>query len=258
MFDLTGKTAWVTGSTRNLGRAMLEALAARGANIVVSNRHDREELDKAVAELKERFPKVSVLGVQLDVADEESVKTAVEKIVQAIGPVDILVNNAAIRPFKPLAEMTLADWNHVMAVNLTGPYLCTQAVIPYMKERRWGRIINISGQSAYTGRPNRINTVASKAGLIGFTRALAQELAPYGITANCVLPGMFRTGRVDGWHPNVEEQYRLAEEKIPLGRLGLPQDLAPAIVFFASDEAGYITGQELHVNGGAFPTVRGG
>lgn len=257
MFDLTGKTAWVTGSTRNLGFAMLRALASRGANVVVSNRQDKSELHRAVAELRREF-NVTVFGVQLDITDQQSVAAAVRQIEDAVGPVDILVNNAAIRPFAPLHEVTLTEWNNVLAVNLTGAFLCTQAVVPGMKERRWGRIINIGGQAAYTGRPNRIHAVTSKAGIVGFTRALAQELAPYGITANCIVPGVFRTTRTADWHPNVEEHYAAVTELVPLGRLGRPEDLAPAVVFFASEEAGYITGQELFVNGGSFPTVRGG
>lgn len=235
---------------------MLRDLASRGANVVVSNRTNREELDRAVAELQQAFPSVKVHGVQVDITDPDSVAAAVSEIESAIGPVDIMVHNASIRPYRPFDQVTLAEWNKVLATNLTGAFLCVQAVVPKMKERRWGRIITIGGRSAYIGKPNRIHAVTSKAGLVGFTRALAQELAPYGITVNCVIPGMFRTQRTEDWHPDVEAQYSAAIKQIPMGRLGLPEDLSPAIVFLASEEARYITGQEIHVNGGSFPTVR--
>ena len=262
MFELDGKTAWVTGSARNLGKAMVTDLARQGADVVVSNRTNTAELDETVAELREAFD-VSVTGVQLDVGDPAAVEAAVEQIRDDVGGVDVLVNNAAIRPRQSIDEMTLDDWNRVIQTNLTGAYLCTRAVFGGMRERGWGRVLSISGVDAYEGHVDRLHVTTTKTGIIGFTRAMAQEGAQAGVTANCIVPGSFDTERRDDWFPDegdreewLERDYAVRRRRIPLDRLGRPDELSPAVVFLASEEAGFITGQVLHVNGGAYPTIR--
>jgi 3-oxoacyl-[acyl-carrier protein] reductase len=255
MFDLSDKTAWVTGSAQNLGKAMVDDLATQGANVVVSNRTNTEKLEKTIEELQEKHDS-AVYGVQLDITNEEAVADAVEEIHRNVGSVDVMVNNAAHRPHQAIDDITLEDWNHVLETNLTGAFLCTRAVIPDMIEQGWGRIISISGIDAYFGKPQRLHVVSTKAGIIGFSRALAQELAEHGITSNCVSPGVFRTDRPDDWHPNPEIRYQGIRDRTPLQRLGRPEGLSPMIVFLASEESRYVTGQELLVNGGLFPTTR--
>ncbi|MFC7133246.1 MULTISPECIES: SDR family NAD(P)-dependent oxidoreductase [Salinibaculum] len=251
--DLTGKTAWVTGSARNIGKAIAAEMAASGANVVVSNRSNEAELDAAVADLRERFD-TSVIGVQTDVSDPDAVLDAVETIGQELGPVDILVNNAAVRPHNPVEDITLEEWNTVVGTNLTGPFLCARAVVPDMREAGWGRIITMSGADAMFGQSNRLHVASTKAGLFGYTRALAHELAEDGITSNCIAPGIAKTDRAgEGQGQPDLEPYR---QRIPLGYICDPEEIAPTATFLASDHGGYITGQVVHVNGGLFPTIR--
>jgi NAD(P)-dependent dehydrogenase (short-subunit alcohol dehydrogenase family) len=251
MFELDGRTAWVTGSTKNLGRQMLADLAEQGADIVVSNRTSEEELDETAEALDDTYD-VEVLGVQVDIGELDSVEEAWNEIEDEFGGVDILVNNAAIRPHRPFKEMTFEEWEEVLRTNLTGAYLCTDAVLPYMERNNWGRIISISGVDAFFGQPERPHVVTSKAGIIGFSRAVAHEFASEGITANTVVPGTFRTAREGNW----EDRYQTVIDRIPVGRLGTPEDLSPMIVFLASEEGSYVTGQTFHVNGGYFPTLK--
>jgi len=255
MFELDGKTAWVTGSTRNLGRAMVEDLAGQGADVVVSNRSGGQALKDAVSEVRESTSS-EVLGAQVDISDPESVERAVETIEDDLGSVDVLMNNAAVRPHQPIEEITLEDWERVLRTNLTGAFLCTKAVLPGMIDQEWGRIISISGIDGFVGSANRLHNVSAKAGLVGFTRALPNEVSEYGITVNCVVPGAFDTDRSPEDYPNLEELYAQQRARTLLRRLGDPEELSPAVVFLASEEASYVTGQVLHVNGGLFPAMR--
>lgn len=256
MFDLTGKTAWVTGSTRNLGRIMIEDFAKQGADVVVSNVSNDEERKKAVAEISSEYDS-EVMGVQVDIRDPDSVENAVEEIADSLGSVDILVNNAAIRPHQSIDEITLDDWENVLRTNLTGAWLCSKAVLPGMKDNGWGRIIHIGGTNAFIGSANRLHNVVAKAGLVGLTRALPNEVSEYGITVNCVVPGTFDTERPDGDYPTLDTQYNLLENsRVLLRRLGKPEELSPAVIFLASKEASYMTGQTVFVNGGRYPAMR--
>lgn len=258
MFDLDGKTAWVTGSAQNLGKAMLGAMAEQGARVVVSNRSNDERLEETVREFRSEY-ETEVLGVQLDIADQESVAAAYDRITDELGPVDVLVNNAAIRPHRELDELTLDIWERVVRTNLTGSYVVTNAVLPDMQRRGWGRVINVTGDGIWLGPRNTLPIVSSKAGLVGFTRVLANEVADDGVTVNCMSPGLFDTERHPEWYDTgegMELAYDHAEERIPLGRVGRPEDIAPAAVFFASEESRWITGQVLHVNGGFYPITR--
>lgn len=250
--DLSGKTAWVTGSARNIGRAVVSEFAACGADVIVSNRENSAELESTVVDIRNRADG-EVHGVQLDVGDPASVRSAVGEIHANLGDIDILVNNAAIRPHSSLSELSLDDWERVLRTNLTGPFLCTRSVIGDMVDNEWGRIISISGSDAFFGKPNRLHVATTKAGILGFTRAIAQEFAEYNITSNCIVPGVVNTDRRTGQGDPDLQTYR---DHIPLGRIGDPEELAPVLSLLATDLGSYITGQEFHVNGGLFPTVR--
>jgi NAD(P)-dependent dehydrogenase (short-subunit alcohol dehydrogenase family) len=251
--DLTGKTAWVTGSARNIGRSIVTEMAASGADVVVTNHSNNAELEATVSDLRAEYD-IDVLGQQVDVGDPDAVSTAVTRIDEKVGSVDILVNNAAIRPHTPIEDLTLEEWNDVLRTNLTGPFLCARAVVPGMRESGWGRIIAMSGSDALFGRANRVHVASTKAGLFGYTRALAYELADDGITVNCIAPGIAQTDRKGEGQsqPNLEK-YR---QHIPLGYICDPDDIAPIATFLASEQASYITGQVVHVNGGLLPTTR--
>jgi len=171
--------------------------------------------------------------------------------------VDILVNNAAIRPLSKISEITLEEWDLVLATNLRAPFFLSQAVLPAMIRRKWGRIINIGGLDAYWGKPRRAHNVSAKLGLTGLTRALANEVARFGVTVNIVVPGTTDTVRPHPeWYPELEKLYNERRERIPMGRIGLPQEVANACLFLASDLATYTTAQEFFVSGGAYPLVR--
>lgn len=256
MFRLDGKIVWVTGSTKNIGRAIAEDFAEQNADVVVSNRSGGKELESAVAEISDAYES-RVHGVSVDISDREAVFDAVAEIEEELGTVDVLVNNAAIRPHQSHDDIELSDWNRVLSVNLTGAFNCVSAVTPGMRERGWGRIINISGIDAFFGEADRVHVVSTKAGLLGMTRALATELGEFGITVNCVVPGVFDTERDVEKYPNLEFRYEVHRRRTPLGRLGQPEELSPAVVFLSTDEASFVTGEVLHVNGGLFPTVQG-
>ena len=241
MFSLTGKTALLTGASGGIGAAIAKALHDAGATIAISGTRI-ETLDKVKAAVGER---VFILPCNLSNAvDVEKLVPAAEV---ALGGVDILVNNAGITRDGLAMRMKDEDWQAVIDVNLTANFRLSRAAVKLMMRKRFGRIINITSVVGVTGNPGQANYVASKAGLIGMTKSLAQELATRNITANCIAPGFIASPMTDVLN---DKQKEAILGRIPAGRMGGPTDIAAAVVYLASDEAGYVTGQTLHVNGG--------
>ena len=249
---LKGKTALITGASRNIGRAIALAFAAEGADLVLNTRVNRDELEAVAEECRKAGVRVApVLG---DVGDPEAVETMVRQGLAELGAIDVLVCNAAIRPHRPLMETSIDEWHRVLAVNLHAAFYLARAVVPGMKERRGGSIIALGGLSSLTGRPNTAAVTTAKTGLLGLIRALAAELGPFGIRANMVIPGFMATERrYAEWYPEHQEVPPSAPEQlkqIPLRRFGRPDELAEACVFLASDASSYVTGDALRVMGG--------
>ena len=239
--DLTGKTAFVTGSTRGIGRAIAQSLHGAGAKVAIVGRQ-LEQARSVAGELGDRAH-----GVACDVAQPSQVESALTEIEKALGPVDILVNNAGLTRDNILLRLTDDDWNTVLDANLKGSFNTIRAAIKGMMKRRSGRIINITSIVGLTGNKGQANYAASKAGLIGLTKSIAKEYASRNILANCVAPGFIET---DMTHALPAEARATLLEEIALGRLGRPEDVAGTVLFLASDLAGYITGQVLVVDGG--------
>jgi 3-oxoacyl-[acyl-carrier protein] reductase len=239
--DLTGKVAFVTGSTRGIGLAIARAMHAAGAKVAIVGR-DAERARTVAAGLGER-----TTGVGCDVAVAEQVEKALAAAESALGPIDVLVNNAGLTRDNILLRLTDADWDAVLDANLKGAFHTTRGVIKGMMKRRSGRIINVTSIVGLVGNKGQANYAASKAGLIGFTKSVAKEYAGRGILANCIAPGYIETDMTSGL-PDAAKATLLQE--IALGRLGRPEDVAGAALFLASDLAAYITGQVLVVDGG--------
>jgi NAD(P)-dependent dehydrogenase (short-subunit alcohol dehydrogenase family) len=255
--DLSGHTALVTGAARNIGRATALALAAAGAHVIGTwvTPSSRDLVAAACAEIRSAGGSAETL--ELDLADPAAANRTVHERVATGGVIDIVVHNAAIRPRTKLLDIDDAEWTLVHDTNLKAPFFVNQAVIPGMARRGWGRIVHISGLDAYWGNPQRAHVVASKLGAVGLVRAQANEVARWGITVNAVVPGTIDTVRPHPeWYPEAANRYAERERQIPMGHTGTSEDIARACLFLASPDAGYITGQELHVTGGAFPLVR--
>ncbi|MGB6875697.1 MAG: 3-oxoacyl-[acyl-carrier-protein] reductase [Candidatus Acidiferrales bacterium] len=244
MFSLAGKAAIVTGASQGIGRATAMALAGTGARVAVAARND-EKLAEVVKQIESTGGEA--LAVKMDVADAEQIKAGFQQTLGKFGRLDILVNNAAITRDGLALRMKLDDWEAVLRTNLTAAHLCTQQALSTMMKQRWGRIINVTSVVAETGNAGQANYVAAKAGLIGLTRAIATEMASRNITVNAVAPGFISTPMTDPLPEKLKEELKA---RIPLGRFGTDNDVAAAIVFLASEEAGYITGHVLDVNGG--------
>ena len=244
MFSLKEKVALVTGASQGIGRDTSLALAEAGAKVAVAARSE-EKLSALVTDIAAAGG--IALAVKMDVADAEQVKAGFKQILEKFGRLDILVNNAAITRDGLALRMKPDDWEAVLRTNLTGAHLCIQQALPPMMKARAGRIINISSVVAQAGNAGQANYVAAKAGLIGLTKAIAVEIASRNITVNAVAPGFIETPMTAALADKVREELRT---RIPLGRMGLAREIAAAIVFLASDEAAYITGHVLNVNGG--------
>jgi 3-oxoacyl-[acyl-carrier protein] reductase len=244
MFSLKNRVALVTGASQGIGRAMALALAQSGARVVAAARN-AEKLAGVVSEISAAGGEG--LAVAMDVADAEQVKSGFRQAVEKFGKLDILVNNAAITRDGLAVRMKADDWDAVLRTNLTGAHLCAQQAMSLMMRARYGRIINVTSVVAETGNPGQVNYVAAKAGLIGLTRALALEIASRNITVNAVAPGFVVSPMTDPLSQTVKDAL-LA--RVPLGRMGTDAEIAAAVVFLASEEAGYITGAVLDVNGG--------
>ena len=244
--ELTGKVAIVTGAGRNIGRAIALTLAEGGASILVNARSNRAEADAVAREIEAAGGNAQVhIG---DVADAPSVQAMADAAVRQFGRIDILVNNAALRREKPFAEMSYAEWREIMDVTLDGTFHCVKACLPALRQSSSGAIVNIGGLSAHTGAKSRAHVVTAKAGIIGFTRALAHDLADDGITVNCVVPGLIGTPRA---RDKPEPAHHLTHGTIT-GERGRPEDVAAAVRFLCGPGARYINGQAIHSNGGAY------
>ncbi len=246
MGNLDGRIALVTGASQGIGRACALELAWRGATVALAARNEAK-LAAAVAEIEAAGGKAAAFA--LDIASEDSIKACAKSALEQFGKVEILVNNAGITRDGLMLRMKRADWDDVLATNLTGAFLLTQALLGTMLRNRWGRIVNLSSVVGRTGQAGQVNYAASKAGLIGLTRSLAREVASRGITVNAVAPGYVETPMT----AVLDEKQRAAMlAAIPLGRAGTDVEIAQAVAFLASDAAAYITGHVLDVNGGMF------
>jgi 3-oxoacyl-[acyl-carrier protein] reductase len=245
MGKLDGKVALVTGSGRNIGRATALKLAAEGAHVVVNSRSNQGEADAVVREAQALG--VKALSVLADVSKKDQVDNMVSKALSEFGKIDILINNAAIRPHKPFTELTLQDWEAVRGVVLDGAFYCTRAVIDSMVANRYGRILFFTGEGAFAGGGARAHVSAAKMGLVGLARSLASEFAPHNIRVNVVCPGSIDTSRAN---PEWYQGRPPSAAGIPLGRQGTVEEIAATCLFLVSDDSGFITGQTIHANGG--------
>ena len=243
--DLTGKTAVVTGGSRGIGRSICIELAKQGANVVVNYSGSEDKAKQVVSEIEDLG--VKAIAIQANVADSAAVDAMMKQTIEVFGTLDILVNNAGITRDNLLMRMKEQEWDDVVDTNLKGVFLCTKAVTRQMMKQRAGRIINISSIVGVAGNPGQANYVAAKAGVIGLTKTCAQELASRNILVNAIAPGFITTEMTDSLPEELKEAML---KQIPLAKLGQPEDVAKAVVFFASDNANYITGQTLHIDGG--------
>jgi 3-oxoacyl-[acyl-carrier protein] reductase len=241
MFDLTGKTALISGATGGIGEAVSRALYAQGATLILAGR-SQDKMDEYAKSFGERaYP------IDFELTSTESVKAAVAKAMELCGKIDILVNNAGMTRDGLAMRMSDEDWQTVIDVNLTGTFKMTREVLPHMMKARYGRIISMSSIVGTMGNPGQANYCATKAGITGMTKAIAAEVATRGVTANCIAPGFIKTAMTDVLPDEVKNKMMSV---IPAGRFGSPSDVAAAAVYLASDEAAYVTGQTIHVNGG--------
>ena len=244
MRELEGSVAIVTGAARNIGRAIALDLADAGAAVAVVTLSDTAGAESVVGEITARAGRA--IFIQADITKAGDARRIVDETVRRFGRLDILVNNAGVRPENPFEHITLEEWHSVLAVILDGAFLCSQAALPALTEGGRGAIINIGGLTAYTGAPQRAHVVTSKAGLDGFTKALAVELAPRSITVNLVAPGLIDTKRKGGDPAHRKSRTVLA------GRLGQPDDIAAMVRLLAGPRGRYLTGQTIHINGGVY------
>ncbi|MBA5865740.1 MAG: 3-oxoacyl-[acyl-carrier-protein] reductase [Nitrospira sp. CR1.3] len=242
--SLEGRVAIVTGAAQGIGRAIAESLARAGADIVVADLDPARSKD--VASAVEQLGR-KALNIKVNVADANDAKAMAEQVVKEWGKIDILVNNAGITRDGLLLRMKEEDWNLVLQVNLNGTFNCTKAVLQPMTKQRYGRIVNIASIVGVMGNVGQANYAASKAAVIGFSKTVAREYASRNVTVNAVAPGFIDTAMTQGLSAEVKEAL---QKQIPLGRLGTPADIAAAVRFLVSEEAAYITGHVLHVNGG--------
>ena len=245
--NLDGRVALVTGSSRRIGREIVLALARAGANVIVHGRSNRDAAERVRTEAEAMGVKATV--ALCDVSEQEGVRRMIDAAAAAHGRLDILVNNASVRARRALGDITLAEWRDVLGITLDGAFFCAQAAAPYLAQGGVGRIVNIGGDSAFTGARDHAHVIAAKAGLQGLTRALAADLAPQKVTVNMVSPGYIEASEDDPKR-TAERRAHYAIDRSPLGHPGAPGNIAEVVTALAGDGFGYVTGQTLHVNGG--------
>jgi NAD(P)-dependent dehydrogenase (short-subunit alcohol dehydrogenase family) len=247
---LQGRTAIVTGSGRNIGRAIALAFAREGANVVLNGHRDLQALEAVAREARELG--AQALPVVADVGDPDAVQRMVDAAAQHFGGVDVAVSNVSARLHQPLLEITVQDWRRVLETNLSAAFYLSRACLPHMQQRRWGRIIHISGRDGFAPKANRAHNVTCKAGVFALAKAIAVEFGEFGITANAVAPGIVATRRDAAQYPDAADGFEARRQALPLRRLGDVDDIAGACTYLCSQAGGYVTGQVLHVNGGEF------
>ena len=252
---LAGRTAIVTGSGRNIGRAIALAFARDGANVVINGHSDRAAVDAVVREAQAFGAKA--LAVMADVGDHKAVADMVDQAAEKFGSVDIAISNVSLRLHQPLLEISIEDWHRILDTNLSSAFYLARACLPHMVEKRWGRIINISGRDGFSPKPNRAHNVTAKAGVFAFAKAIASEFGSFGITANAVAPGIVETTRDLAHYPDVvnasaENSFDARRRAMPMKRFGKVEEIAAACSYLCSEDGGFMTGQILHVNGGEF------
>jgi 3-oxoacyl-[acyl-carrier protein] reductase len=245
--ELSGKVVLVTGGARNIGRAISRALAAGGASVMVNAHTSRAEAEQTVAMIASEGCRAALHIA--DVTDPKAVAAMVASTVKTFGRIDFLVNNAAVRAETPFADMPFEEWRRVIATVLDGAFLCTQACLPHIVRAGGGAVVNIGGMTAHKGAEGRAHVIAAKSGLAGMTRALALDLAPHDITVNCVVPGLIETVR---GLPGAPERPEHRRGLPPVGRRGAPEEIAAVVRLLCGPDSRYITGQAIHVNGGAY------
>lgn len=247
LFNLSGRTAIVTGAGRNIGREIALVLASAGAAVVVNGRRDQVALESVVAEIEAQDG--HAMPFLADVSDPAAVESMVGATEQRFGAVDIIVSNVGLRRYTPFLEISLEEWRHIIDVNLGASFNLARAALPGMRERRWGRLIHLSGLPVFTGDyPGRVHVLAAKSGLQGLSRGIAREFGAYGITSNIVAPGMVDTIRDWSQYPNTDPAEIV--KSVPLGRLARVGDVAATCLYLASEAGAFVTGQTIHVNGG--------
>jgi 3-oxoacyl-[acyl-carrier protein] reductase len=245
---LAGRTALITGSGQNIGKAIALAYARQGANVVLNGHRNQAAIDAVAAEARELG--VGTLAVLADVGDPAAVQSMVDQATKVFGSVDISVSNASLRLHTPFLDISLEEWHRIINSNLSASFYLARAVIPGMKQRGWGRIIHISGRDGFMPIPNRVHNITCKAGVYAMAKALALEFGPHGITANTVSPGLIDTTRDWTQYPQFRNGYGERIKEIPVRRAGHVDEIAAACAYLASDAAGFVTGQVIHVNGG--------
>ncbi len=245
MFDLTGKVALVTGGSRGIGRSICTQLAAHGAAVAINYNQSAEQAEDLRQKIEAAGGKA--ITVQADVRQPADAERMVEETVAALGRLDVLVNNAGFNRDTLILRMSLEDWDEVMELNLRAVFICTKTALRRMMKQRWGRIINIGSVSGLTGNAGQANYAAAKAGLVGFTRAVAREMGSRSITANLVMPGLVITELTKDIRQEIVDGVK---QRLLVDRMGKPEDISASVVYLASDEAAYVTGQVLSVDGG--------
>ena len=243
--DLSNRVALVTGSGRGIGRAIAPKLADHGASLVINDIESATWAHEVVSEIQSKGSKATLIFA--DISDSSQVTKLVDQSISVYGKIDILVNNAGITRDRLAIRMTDAEWEQVLNINLTGAFFCTREVLKHMIKQRWGRIVNIASVIGLMGNAGQVNYAAAKAGLIAMTKSIAKEAGVRGITANAIAPGFINTDMTDKLSDSIKETYKT---QIPLGYFGEAEDVANAVSFFVSEEASYITGQVLNVDGG--------